>query len=111
MLHLDRKTSRCASSAFLLAAVLIFSPFALSQTATTFDINRYSTFGEGFFETFYVDVTQTLQSALDAGLITDDTMLLVTNTASGNLALIRDQMAFHHIAQGTADGKDWMATF
>ncbi len=111
MLHLDRKTSRCASSAFLLAAVLIFSPFALSQTAATFDINRYSTFGEGFFETFYVDVTQTLQSALDTGLITDDTMLLVTNTASGNLALIRDQMAFHHIAQGTADGKDWMATF
>jgi hypothetical protein len=111
MLHLDKKSSRCSACVALLAVLLLFSPFALTQTAATFDINRYSTFGEGFFETYYVDEIQSLQAALDAGLVTESTTLLVTNTASGNLALIRDQMAFHHIAQGTADGQDWMATF
>jgi hypothetical protein len=90
---------------------LSISQSAFSQTAATFDIDRYSTFGEGFFETYYVEESQSLQTALDAGLVTGETELLVTNTNAGNLALIRDQMAFHHIAQGTAGGKDWMATF
>jgi len=39
------------------------------------------------------------------------TRLLVLETAAGRLALINDQMVFHHIAQGKAGGKDWMATF
>ena len=111
MLHLDRKKKTVPSKSILFTILVLLSPFAFSQTAATFDINRYSTFGEGFFETFYVDETQTLQSALNARLVTEETTLLVTKTASGNLALIRDQMAFHHIAQGTADGLDWMTTF
>jgi hypothetical protein len=81
-------------------------------TAETFDIDRYLPTGDRFqFETFYVDETQSLQSALDAGIVADDTDLLVTETAAGPLALLTGQMAFHHIAQGTAAGKDWMATF
>ena len=75
----------------LMFSVLLFSGNVFSQTANSFDINRYSTFGAGFFETYYVQNTQFLREALSA--------------------LIRDQMAFHHIAQGTVNGKDWMATF
>ena len=55
--------------------------------------------------------TQALRSMLDQGLVSEKTTLLVTETAEGKLALIRDQMVFHHIAQGSVDGKDWMATF
>jgi hypothetical protein len=40
-----------------------------------------------------------------------DTPVLVTETAAGKLALLTDQMVFHHLAQGRADGKDWLATF
>jgi hypothetical protein len=32
-------------------------------------------------------------------------------TAAGKLALITDLMTYHHIAQGQAPNKDWMATF
>ena len=39
------------------------------------------------------------------------TAILVIETAGGRLAFLRDQMAFHHIAQGRAGDKDWMATF
>ncbi|MDA1095337.1 MAG: hypothetical protein O3A25_19055 [Acidobacteria bacterium] len=45
------------------------------------------------------------------GRVADNTRLLVMETAAGRLAFINDQMSFHHIAQGRAGGKDWMATF
>ncbi len=80
-------------------------------SAENFDIERFSDYGAGWFETFYVEETQSLESALDAGLVAEDSAVLITETAAGQLALLTDQMAFHHIAQGTVDGKDWMATF
>ena len=99
------------NSTSLMIAMFLLSSNVFAQTANSFDINRYSTFGAGFFETYYVQESQLLREALIAGLVTEDTDLLVTKTEAGNLALIRDQMAFHHIAQGSVNGKDWMATF
>ena len=96
------------------ASALIFAaPFASAQitSADTFDINRFSNAGEGWFETFYVEETQPLQAVLDQGTVSEDSQLLITETADGQLALLTDQMAFHHIAQGSVGGKDWMATF
>jgi hypothetical protein len=49
--------------------------------------------------------------ALDQGSVKEDMRLLVTETAAGKLALLTDQMAHHHIAEGNAGGKDWMVSF
>ena len=76
-----------------------------------FDIDRFSNAGNGWFETFHVEQTEPLSKALADDRVAPDTLLLVIETAAGPLAFLRDQMAFHHIAQGRADGKDWMATF
>jgi len=76
-----------------------------------FDISRFNNTANGRFETFYVTKTEPLAGALRDGRITDDTRLLVTETAAGKLALIMDQMSFHHVAQGHAGGKDWLASF
>jgi hypothetical protein len=76
-----------------------------------FDIERFSNAGNGWFETFYVEDTQPLRKAREAGEVAADTRVLVIQTAGGKLALLTDQMAYHHLAQGRADGKDWMATF
>ena len=76
-----------------------------------FDIQRFSNAGNGWFKTFYVTNTEPLRKALSEGKVSPDTRLLVFATATGKLALITDQMAFHHIAQGTDGGKTWMATF
>ncbi len=76
-----------------------------------FDIKRFSNSGNGWFETFYVKETEPLRKALDEGRAATDTRLLVTQTAGGRLALLMDQMAYHHIAQGHAGGRDWLATF
>ncbi len=94
--------------AFLFAAGVLS---AHATTSETFDINRYNTAGEGWFKTFHVEHTQLLQTALESGVLIGTMEVLVTQTAAGKLALIMDQMAFHHIAQGTENGKDWMATF
>jgi hypothetical protein len=76
-----------------------------------FDISRFSNAGNGWFETFHVKQTEPLRDALKAGKVAEDTRLLVTDIASGRLALITDQMAYHHLAQGSAGGKDWLVTF
>ncbi len=76
-----------------------------------FDIHRFSPTAPGTFETFYVTETQSLKEALDRGSVKEDMRLLVTETATGKLALLTDQMAYHHIAEGNAGGKDWMVSF
>jgi hypothetical protein len=75
-----------------------------------FDIGRFSSNG-GLFKTFDVQQTEPLQKILKDGRVAKDTPVLVTATAAGNLALLTDQMVFHHLAQGRAGGKDWMAAF
>lgn len=82
-----------------------------TATAEDFDINRYSTVGAGWFKTFYIEETVDLRTALADGKLSKDMLVLVTETAAGRLALIRDQMAYHHIAQGTSAGNNWMVTF
>ncbi|MBI2150593.1 MAG: hypothetical protein HYU27_08310 [Acidobacteria bacterium] len=110
----------CLGAAAVVA--FMFSPAAAAQASQPaqlpngpakpgFDITRFSSAGNGWFETFHVQQTQLLMKALDEGKVAEDTRLLVTQTAGGKLALLMDQMAYHHIAQGTAGGKDWMATF
>jgi len=64
----------------LALAMSLLSGNLVAQTANSFDINRYSTFGAGFFETYYVQKTQLLREALIGGLVTEETNLLVTKT-------------------------------
>lgn len=76
-----------------------------------FDIERFSNAGNGWFETFYVEEMEQLQQALDDGRLGQGTRMLVMEIEEGNLAFVTEQMAFHHLAQGTSEGKHWLATF
>jgi hypothetical protein len=76
-----------------------------------FDVSRFSSAGNGWFETFHVERTEPLRDVLSAGRVATDTRVLVTGTAAGPMALLTDQMAYHHIAQGRAGGADWLVTF
>ena len=79
--------------------------------AVGFDLSRFSDIANGLFETFHVKETEPLSRALASEQVSDKTVVLVIETAAGRVALLRDQMAYHHIAQGAAGGKDWLATF
>jgi len=95
------------------SAQVISPPLLLPKGPSTpgFDITRLNSENYGAFEPFYVTDTQPLKKALDEGNVAQDTRLLVTETAGGKLALLMDQMVYHHLAQGRDGGKDWMATF
>jgi hypothetical protein len=79
--------------------------------APGFQISRFANIANGTFVTFFVTKTEALRDVLQAGRVAEDTRLLVIDTAAGKVALVMDQMAFHHSAQGRAGNKDWLATF
>jgi hypothetical protein len=74
-----------------------------------FDISRLGV--HGTFETFTVTRTRPVRDALAEGMVAVETDVLVTATPDGPLALLTEQMAYHHIAQGSTRGRDWLVTF
>lgn len=74
-----------------------------------FDISRLAM--HGTFEAFQVTRTQPVRDALSEQLIAVDTDVLVTTTPDGPLALLTEQMAYHHVAQGRSRGRDWLVSF
>ena len=76
-----------------------------------FDIDRARVGAGSRFEPFRVSQTQSLRQALAAGVVVSDTRLLVMEHAAGRLALLTDQMAYHHVAQGDIAGEPWMVSF
>jgi hypothetical protein len=76
-----------------------------------FELARFNPEANGIFEPFRVDDTHLLHEALAAGLVAEDTKLLVLEIDGETLGLLTEQMAYHHIAQGRTAGVEWMATF
>jgi hypothetical protein len=76
-----------------------------------FDVSRFDRSFRGAFEPFVVTTTLSIRDALKARVVTADTDVLVTSTAAGPLALLTEQMAYHHVAQGTANGREWLVSF
>jgi hypothetical protein len=125
-LRVQRWRDAIASLATIAVVAVLFPMPAASQGPTRdpdpvdltkgpakpgFDITRFANVANGRFVTFYVTKTEALRDVLKAGRVAEDTRVLVTDTATGKLALLMDQMAFHHSAQGRAGNKDWLATF
>ena len=100
-----------ATLAQVLAQAPVMPELPKGPAKPGFDIARFVLTPVGTFETFHVKETYPLKKVLDEGKVAADTRLLVITTAAGPLALITDQMTYHHIAQGQARNKDWMATF
>lgn len=76
-----------------------------------FDIDRAFLSDRTIFQPFQVEDTQPLKAALEEGLLGKTTPLLVMEREAGRLALVTDQMAYHHVAQGEMAGEPWMVSF
>ena len=111
----SRKGGRMSLRRVILAGVLMTVPAVVPAQdrdgVASFDLSRFSTMGADNFEPFLVGETNSLQQLLADGTVTTETRVLVTDTATGQLALLTDQMAFHHIAQGNENGEPWMVSF
>ena len=99
----------------VIAALLTVPSLIVAQKGSTdgpeFDMSRWRDLGVDLFETNRVTETQRLRDVLDAGTVQPDTPVLLTETAAGPLAFVTDQMSFHHLAQGEADGEPWLVSF
>lgn len=89
------------------------APFILPDgpAKTGVDVSRFNFTLRGSFEPFVVTSTRSVREAMSARLVAADTDVLLTSTAAGPLALLTEQMAYHHIAQGRGGGEDWLVSF
>lgn len=63
------------------------------------------------FDPFPVKEMEPLRTALDGGKVGEETAVLVLTRGDARLALLTEQMAYHHIAQGELEGEPWMVSF
>lgn len=84
---------------------------AQQNPSRTFDIDRAYVIDTLAFQPFYVTETRLLRDALRDRTIHRGTPLLVMEHEGGTLAVLTEQMAYHHIAQGDIDGEPWMVSF
>ena len=63
------------------------------------------------FDPFPVTTMTSLSDALDAGKVGKETGVLVLRRGDTRLALLTEQMSYHHIAQGVLAGEPWMVSF
>ncbi len=63
------------------------------------------------FDPFPVATTEPLKEALEAGKVGEETPVLLLARGNTRLALLTEQMSYHHIAQGELEGEPWMVSF
>ena len=92
-------------------ALTVMTTALAAQATGEFDLDRALIMDQVPFEPFRVTDTRSLRAALDNGDIDKETRLLVMEHSTGSLALVVDQMAYHHVAQGDINGEAWMVSF
>lgn len=96
---------------FVLAiSLLAVGSSSLGAQDAKFDMNRFRSNGDRW-KPFRVEETQSLKDALTHGQLTGETRILVMELPAGRLALVEDQMAYHHAAQGDIDGEPWLVSY
>ena len=90
---------------------LLVTTSAIAAQEVDFDIEVARIGVGGRFEPFVVENLEPLADALKAGRVQNDTRLLVSQHPAGRVALLTDQMTYHHVAQGSIAGEPWMVSF
>lgn len=94
------------------SASLLASGALQGQEAADFDVDRAYQVDSTVYAPFRVETTRPLLRALEEGELDGQTSLLVMDhPEAGRLALVTDQMAYHHVAQGKIAGEPWMVSF
>ncbi len=63
------------------------------------------------FDPFRVRVFESLADALEEDKVSEETAVLLVTQSDTRLALLTEQMSYHHVAQGELSGEPWMVSF
>lgn len=80
-------------------------------TKEGFDTDRAMFFAEPNFTPLRDPEFQSLRSLMLQGDLEEDTPVVVFEAGGETLVFVTEQMAYHHVAQGTRRGEPWMVTF
>ncbi len=110
--HFAAVVSALASLAFpLLVPLPLMAQQIVEAGSAEFEVDRAMLIDSTVYVRFDVTDTRPLREALDEGLLQAQTRVLIMEHSKGRLALVTDQMAYHHTAQGEIDGEPWMVSF
>jgi hypothetical protein len=107
------RIKRLLGTAILTATVpgALWGQAVVNAGSEDFDIERAMVMEGTMYEPFLVEGTRSLRGALREGIVEEQTRLVVMDHRKGGVALVLDQMAYHHAAQGEIDGEPWMVSF
>ena len=98
-----------------LLAIPIASAFihhhAAAQAREAFDSTRVWISENSPYETYHVTDTRPLREAMDDGTIDKRTYMVVMERPEITLAMVMQQVAWHHAVQGEVNGEPWMVSF
>jgi hypothetical protein len=86
-------------------------PSPWGNVTAEFDASRAVLSDKDTFPPFHVKAARPLREALARGDVRDDTLVLVIERGVGTLALLTQQMAYHHVAQGEIAEEPWLVSF
>ncbi len=78
---------------------------------TTFDAKRAILSKRDMFRPIAVQRTEALADGVNRKQVRPETPLLLLEREGAALALLTDQMVFHHVAQGELNGVPFLASF
>ncbi len=83
-----------------------------TPTATNeFDASRATLKDKDIFLPFYVKSTRLLREELTSNNVRGNTPVLVMEGKTWTLAVLTQQMSYHHVAQGEIAGEPWLISF
>ena len=107
----DRAPRLSAVAAAAGLALFALSATPLAAQVADFDPDRAWIAETGRFDPFLVETMMPLKDALDDKQLENSTWLLVVEHPAGRVALVTDQLSYHHVAQGSIRGEPWMVSF
>ena len=96
------------------AAMAVVSPTegeGKTKRVVGFEPGRAILYDVSQFDPFPVTAMEPLEDALSDGRVGEETGVLLLRRGDTRLALMTEQMSYHHIAQGELDGEPWMVSF
>ena len=84
----------------------------VTKSGTVVDPKRFGKADRFFFAPFDVQSMAALTSVMERKELANDNLVIVAEVNGGHqIGFATEQLAYHHVAQGSINGEPWMVSF